>query len=403
MSKSQNNLSKLSKILSEYLNENDLEDNEDVTLIISKPLNDLKNKSKVNNTNNTNNTTNTTTNKKSNSSNTSNKKQTSNSNNDSDILKNFLIENPEILINLMKEKAITPQKLAKILGKSSSKKSIVDETLSNDNENDDIEGFSSNINDKIKLMMTNYLHKNTNTDNVDKKEGLKLVNLCNKINDIDDTIKILKKKIQDKCLHGDDIWGFIMNKKNDHVGIIKTNGKIERLYKNKPKKNKSNVSTSNISTSNTPKSNTPSTESTNQSIFSRIFGTSSTPSTSSTDHVILTKKSPKPVNSSDSLKMKLLNTDSDSEEDENEHDEDEHVEDEKDEKIFLRKPKNTSIFDSIVQKNSESITGDNIVGQVLDKHDKVFGLILENDNTKYFVAVKNFEKLNLPVYGIKEN
>ena len=197
-----------------------------------------------------------------------------------------------------------------------------------------------------------------------------------------------------------------MNKNNDHVGIIKTNGKIERLYKNKPKKNKSNVSTFNISTSNTPKSNisrsnsnTPSTESTNQSIFSRIFGTSST----STDHVILTKKSPKPVNSFDSLKMKLLNTDSDSEEDENEHDEDEHVEDEKDEKIFLRKPKNTSIFDSIVQKNSESITGDNIVGQVLDKHDKVFGLILENDNTKYFVAVKNFEKLNLPVYGIKEN
>lgn len=73
-------------------------------------------------------------------------------------------------------------------------------------------------------------------------------------------------------------------------------------------------------------------------------------------------------------------------------------------KIYLREPKNKSLFDRLLQRNSESVDANNIVGQVLDNDDKVTGLVLEDKSKeKFYLPVTNFTNLNLPIYGVKKN
>lgn len=305
-------LSSLSKLLSKFLEEHNVK-NEEVTLVVNN-----KNKDKDNKDNKVN-------------------------SKDIEILKEFFNENPEYLKEILKDKSA--KELAKIIG----------------NDKEEFTNSSFNINTKLHDLLSKYISKG----NKDKTEGLKLVNLCNKMSSVDTSINNLKKKVQDQCIHGDDVWGFIMNSNNDHVGIIKTTGKIDEV---KNSKSKSKIKTNNKEES------------------------SSDPEQEQEQETISDPK-PAPSGSSYSGVFELIKK---------------SIGNKHPEKVYLRKPKDQSIFDKIRAYNSKNIMSgskpnENIVGQVLDKDDKVFGLIVEQNNDRYFVAVKDFGKLSLPIYGIKEN
>ncbi len=310
----------LSKLLSKYLTDNNIDD--EITLVISpKHIKNIKTSSEA----------------KAEDSISASKKNKKSESTDEELIRNFFIQNPESLINLLKDKDISPTKLAKLLGNPT-----IENTLTVDSE-EGKEGFSNKhtLHDRIYELLHKHLH-NKKSDDKSIKEGLKLVNLCNNLENVDVELSKLKKNIQDKCIHNDNVWGFVLDNKNNHIAVIKTSGKIESIYGNtmdifKNIKSKILTHTSSSSTSST----------------------SSTPSSSSTPTGY---------------------------------------------KIYLREPKNKSLFDRLLQRNSESVDANNIVGQVLDNDDKVTGLVLEDKSKeKFYLPVTNFTNLNLPIYGVKKN
>ena len=178
MSNTSEHLNKLSKLLSQYLNDNNVDTDQELTLILN-PNNNLES-------------------------------------NDENIIRNFFIENPESLLKLLKDKHVSSSDLAKVLGSNSS----------------NIEGFTNSDTSFLShlgsLLKTRINSKVTTSDVSD----LRLINLCNKLSNLPSDLVHLKKQLQDMCLHGSDVWGFILDKNDEHVGVIKTDGKIETIKSN---------------------------------------------------------------------------------------------------------------------------------------------------------------------------
>ena len=85
-----------------------------------------------------------------------------------------------------------------------------------------IEGYTDNSSgNKLHDTIEIYLKHNNN----DTETGLKLLNICNKTHYNDSIVNNLKKK----CLHGNNIWGTIINNNGEHIGYIELNGKMSYI------------------------------------------------------------------------------------------------------------------------------------------------------------------------------
>lgn len=145
-------------------------------------------------------------------------------NNDLNTLQKFLIENPEILINLIKNKKYNIKQLSNILTMNNNQKI---KYILNDKE--DTFKSKTNIEDNIKNILDNFL--NTKTKNI--KNGFKIVNLCNKLDIVksNNQLKHLAKKIEKNCINDENVYGIVYSK-NKHIALINSHGQIEKTDHN---------------------------------------------------------------------------------------------------------------------------------------------------------------------------